>query len=1040
MKKLILIILCSFLFASQLLASNYPGGQVTYRHLSGAKFEIKYKIYRDCRGTPITFSEYTIQCSSTSSTKKLSATRVGIEDITSICKSASKPCNPSNTYGTGSGFEEHTYMDTIDFNGSESAFKNCCIIQIGIGQCCRPSSITTGGSGNNFWVYSTLDFCKAPTNSSPVFTFKPTLAEQVNVTLMKSFMAKDTIDNDSLSYHFADPLQSWTSKTSWSGGYDSKNPFTAYYPNGYNKANGPRPDLNPPYGIYLDPQTGNLIGMPINLNEATIMAIAVKEWRKDGSGKYVQIGEIVMDQMLSFYSSSNHQPFITEAFNHKICEGQTLTLNIATDDQPFTLPPPLSTIDNDTVTLTWDQSIKSGKYSVSYSNVKLPTGKFEWTPATGDSKKSPFMVTAIAADNNCPRRGTVIKTFKITVYPKINVSTTIKKISNNTYAASINISNKKYGYVSGKYLSSSMQEDIRNYYFKSSKSEYSTNEIDTIVFKKNGTYIINQSFLSQTECNSKTLSDTLVIANLLEVTLGIDPLGKLYTDTNVCINQTSRMYAKVTNAKRPVTYAWKTKTQSAADTLGYFDAIFSATDTLFVAVSDANNQKNNTFREVNVLELPNIEAGNDHLICPETIVKLKAKNSKSGGTVWQWTLNNKVISKADSVLANAEGYYKVSGTNTNLCTVVDSLKISHLEPINLELLSGTFCQNESQIDQSKIIKNNKPNQYFDKITWKLLKTLPKPTGGNNGLGDILMDKDASVLFDYVISFGPDKVTLARYRDSLILSATALDTNGCRSIDTAIITVLKMPIVSISKANSSHCINQTIELDSIGNSSSSYRWVPLSRQGFGDWPSNAPLDSNTLAPNYFSVQGQYKLKLEAINSPCISIDSTILNLFALPTISVTLFKYPNSIKFRDETVNANKRKWYINNVFYSADDTLLLSKTFAHLQPIKLEVIDNNGCSNDTVMIINTMIAVAKIEVSSLSIYPNPAHTILILKQQDTWVPSAYEIVDVLGKKVREGITKTKVETVDVQTLSAGLYFVKYISKDSIITLPFLKTE
>ncbi len=1040
MKKILFTLLFGFLLFNQLKASSYPGGQVTYRYLNGSKFEIKYKIYRDCRGTPITFSEYTIQCSSTSSTKKLNATRVGIEDITAICKSASQPCNPSNTYGTGTGFEEHTYMDTLDFNGAESAFKNCCIIQIGIGKCCRYSSITTGGSGNDFWVFSTLDLCKAPTNSSPVFTFKPTLMEQANVTLMKSFLAKDSIDGDSLSYHFADPLQSWTSKTSWSGGLDSKNPFTAYYPNGYNKANGPRPDLNPPYGIYLDPQTGNLIGMPIDANQATILAVAVKEWRKDNNGKYNQIGEIVIDQMINFITSQNHQPSISEPINHKVCEGQTFILNIATDDQPFTLPPPASSIKNDTVSLSWDQSIKNAKYSVSYSNVKLPTGKFEWTPATGDSKKSPFFVTAIATDNNCPRRGTIIKTFKITVYPKINVSSSVKKINPSTYTASINISNKKYSYVSGKFINSAMQEDIRNFYFKSSKSVYSTSEIDTIVFKKNGTYILNQSFLSQTDCNSITLSDTIIISNILEVTFGIDPLGKLYTDTSVCMNQTARMVAKVTNAKRPVTYVWKTKSKSITDTLGYFDHIFSSADSLFVSVKDANNQSNNTFRLVNVLELPDIDAGFDQIICPETSIKLKAKNKKSGSTNWQWTFNKAIISNADSVMANAEGLYKVAGTNTFLCTVTDSLKISHLKPINLELISGIYCQNEDQIDQAKIIKNDNPNKYFDKITWKLLKSLPKPTGGNNALGDVLMDKDASMVFDFAISFGANKIAIASYRDSLILSAIALDTNGCRSLDTNVITILKMPVISISKSNPSQCINQTIELDSIGKSNSTYRWIPLARTGFGSWPSYAPLSSTLIAANYFKIEGNYKLKLEAFNNQCVSNDSAVLNVFPLPKISVSLFKYPSSIKFRDETVNVNKRNWYINNVHYSSEDTLLLSKSFAHLQPIKLEVFDNNGCSNDTVMIINTMIAVEKIEVSLIEVYPNPAQNTLTLKQCDTWVPSYYAIHDVLGAKVMEGKTKSQIEQIDIQILSKGLYLIKYQSDNKVMTLPFIKSE
>lgn len=83
-------------------------------------------------------------------------------------------------------------------------------------------------------------------------------------------------------------------------------------------------------------------------------------------------------------------------------------------------------------------------------------------------------------------------------------------------------------------------------------------ENDTIVFKKNGTYVINTSFISETECNSTTVQDTIKISNILELNLGIDAQG-IYTDTSLCQNLKARLTAKVINAKRPVTYNWKTK-------------------------------------------------------------------------------------------------------------------------------------------------------------------------------------------------------------------------------------------------------------------------------------------------------------------------------------------------------------------------------------------------------------------------------------------------------------------------------------------------
>lgn len=1039
LRKITLSIFLCFLSIIHAYAGNTAGGQVTYRSLGNYKFEVTYRIYHDCRGIAISVPEYTIRCLSTSTTKKLTANLVGVVDITPICAKASKPCKSGGGSGN-SGFEELTYRDTLDFNGSESAFKSCCIIQIGVGTCCRNGSITTGSSGNNFWVYSTLDLCKASTNSSPVFAFKPSQAEPYNEIMFKSYLAKDTIDNDSLSYSFTDPMQDWTNKTKWVGNFDSKNPFTPYYPSNYNKSLGPKPYQNPPYGIYLDPISGNLIAMPTNSSEATIMAIAVKEWRKDGSGKYQQIGETVIDHEIYFTTYPNHTPQITQKINHKVCEGQTFTLDIPTDDYPTTQPPPASTILNDTITLTWDKGIKNASYTISNPNAKLPTAKFQWTPATGDSKKPPFIFSAIATDNNCVMPGSSIRTFILTVYPKINVSTSVKKINSYTYTTGISISNKKYNYVAGKSIISAVQADVRNYYFKSTKSVYSTSEIDTIVFKRNGKYIISQSFISETECNSVIINDTIVISNLLEVTFGLDPLGMYYTDTSVCMNQPNRMIAKVTNAKRPVTYSWKTKTKSQTDTLGYFDQVFTSDDTLFVNVTDANGQTNSTFRAVKVFELPEIYAGTDAIICPENVIKLKAKNSKPGATTWKWTKDYTTIGNADSVFVSASGFYIVSGTNLYGCTLNDTLKINHYTPIKIDLNSGVYCQDINEINQSEIINNSNPNFYFKKITWKLLRPLTRTAGGETTLGDVLTDEDFTSTFDYSISFGESKVTLFTNRDSLIFAATANDTNGCRSQDTMTVTILKKPYTTMFKKQIDKCINESFNLDSFGTSGNPYKWIPFFRDGFGTWASYAPLASPVIGSNYFSKSGKYKIKIEANNSSCIAVDSMVLNILPLPRPVIGLLKYPNSIRFRDETINEKSHKWYINNVLYSLEDTLLLSKTFVHLQPIKLEVTDNSGCTNDTTIIINTLIGINTLKQSQIEVYPNPASTMLVLKQMDTWVPSNYEIYDVLGKKVICGKTRNKEEIIDLKGIKSGPYYLKYSTGEGVISIPFVKSE
>ncbi len=1037
LKKITLSILGYLLFVLPASAGYPTGGQVTYRHLGNSKFEVTYKLYNDCRGTPLTFSEYTIRCSSSATTKTLTATMASIVDITPVCSAASKPCK-SGGYG-GLGMEEITYLDTLDFNGNESAFKSCCEIQIGVGLCCRNTAITTGAAGNYLWVYSTLNLCKAATNTSPVFRFYPSFFESTNELWMRSYMAKDTIDNDSLSYHFTDPLTSWTGKTNWSGSnFDAKNPFTSYYPPGYNKANGPKPENNPPYGIYLDATSGNLIATPVIDNEVTIMAIAVKEWRKNTSGKYEQIGEIVLDHMVYISKKTNHTPVATTKINHKVCEGQKVTLIINTDDQPFTQPPPASNLNNDTIKLNWDKGIKGASFTIKNSSAKYPVGTFEWTPSTDDSKKLPFMFSAIVSDNNCSIMGTSIKTFKFTVYPKINISSTVAKINANVYSVGMSISNKKYNYVSGISVSSKNVADIRNYYFKSSNTVYSTSENDTIVFKKNGKYYINQSFISETECNNTIIKDSIEITNLLEVSLGIDPLANIYLDTNVCQNQMTRITAKVTNAKRPVTYSWKTKTKTLSDTLGYFDQAYSANDTLFLSVKDANGNTNSTFKIVKILEIPSIYAGTDKTICEGVSTVLKAKNLKTGTLNWEWTKGGTKLGTIDSLKSAQKGIYILSAINTNGCKVYDSVELKNYPNLKVDLISGTYCQSKNELVQSELFSIN-PNFQFKSINWFLLKTLATPSGGSNFLADLVTDNDPSKNFDYKIKFDDTRVFIPfNNKDSLLFRVTATDTNGCVSSDNMTITLIKNPTINLTTSSVNNCVNDSLNLNLYGTTSGSILWTPLTGPGYENWKSYTPTKGLLLA-SAFGKPGFYKIRGDATFESCTSQDSIIINVLPLPKPMVWVSMATGLVRIKDYTFNITDRKWYINNVFYTSADTLLLSKSFAHMQPIKLEITDKFGCTNDTTLLINTL-STSRINPSKIEIYPNPANTVLFLKQVDSWVPTSYEIHDVLGKKVLSGITGKKVEMIDIQSIKPGAYYLKYNSGLGQIAVTFIKSE
>ena len=94
-------------------ASHMMGGDMSYQCLGNGKYKITAKIYRDCRGISFSGPSFGVFAGTNGGngcgSSGLSISRTGIKDVTPRCSTASSPCSPQNTWGTGEGIEEHTY-------------------------------------------------------------------------------------------------------------------------------------------------------------------------------------------------------------------------------------------------------------------------------------------------------------------------------------------------------------------------------------------------------------------------------------------------------------------------------------------------------------------------------------------------------------------------------------------------------------------------------------------------------------------------------------------------------------------------------------------------------------------------------------------------------------------------------------------------------------------------------------------------------------------------------------------------------------------
>lgn len=411
--KTILLVLISILVNSiTTRASHMMGADITYKSLGSNKYLITITVYRDCRGIPLSAPGSYIRCNG-NQVASFTPTEISVRDISPVCVSAGKPCTPQNTT-SGKGVEEHVYTYTYDFTTIKK--NGCCSVEIGTGQCCRNSDITTGASGSDFWVTAYLNLCVKTPNNSPVFYSPSRAFFKCNQPVYYNFAARDYLDNDSLVYEMVDPMQNWSSKTNWGGSKNSKMPFSVYCTGSCIPAS---PTSFPPKGFYLDRFTGDLIFTPTDCNESTIAAISVSEYRKDSTGKYVRIGIVTRDhQSWVMTMADNNVPIIDGPGNIYLPDSTESSVTYSTRD--FVVPTKGSPVLNDTVKfkmVSAPTKLTDTTFKIIDSKQKNPIGVFKWKPM-GLNNSRPYLLILEATDNACPYTGRSYKSVKVFVRKK----------------------------------------------------------------------------------------------------------------------------------------------------------------------------------------------------------------------------------------------------------------------------------------------------------------------------------------------------------------------------------------------------------------------------------------------------------------------------------------------------------------------------------------------------------------------------------------------------------------------------------------------
>ena len=175
---------------------------------------------------------------------------------------------------------------------------------------------------------------------------------------------------------------------------------------------------------YFTPETGGAPGATYNINAITGLlswcapqfqaeyniAFIVKEWRKNTSGVYIQIGYILRDMQVVVGSCPNNDPpFIQVPLDTCVEAGAQITKNIIFGDPNV---PTLTNNFNNVVTLQGNGGAFSGPnplatltnsvFSVTSTSGSSTTASFSWQTACSHIRLQPYQTVFKAEDNGAP--------------------------------------------------------------------------------------------------------------------------------------------------------------------------------------------------------------------------------------------------------------------------------------------------------------------------------------------------------------------------------------------------------------------------------------------------------------------------------------------------------------------------------------------------------------------------------------------------------------------------------------------------------------
>lgn len=237
------------------------------------------------------------------------------------------------------------------------------------------------------------------------------------------------------------------------------------------------------------------------------------------------------------------------------------------------------------------------------------------------------------------------------------------------------------------------------------------------------------------------------------------------------------------------------------------------------------------------------------------------------------------------------------------CINKDSTRftINPLPPLLLK--GGYYCQDKGEATLKPHVLAPINLNSMVNVEWKLLRSLPKPTGGYNKIEDLVYDADISANYDFRLKVDSNTIDIGNSaKDSIVLEITIQDGAGCFNKDTMTIYIWKVPTITFN-IFPDLCIDAgKVDLIKLSNvTPNDGCWTVVDTTGFKNrnflLPGMMGCDSlNTLNLSLQNGPGLYRMRYTHTASGCPVQRDTNLRINPLPNVTIGINPQGDKGKF------------------------------------------------------------------------------------------------------------------------------------------------